>query len=110
MTPQEAGNSTLQNVLMRAVGIEPEIEVDVNEELFADEDVLLLCSDGLTKELSDAQIAAVLADEDPESAAERLIELANQAGGNDNITAIVVRHSPKLVGAFERLGRWLTRS
>lgn len=110
MTQQEAGKSTLQNVLMRAVGVEPEIEVDVNEELFADEDILLLSSDGLTKELSDAQIASVLAEnEDPEMAAQRLVDLANQAGGNDNITAIVVRYSPKVIGAFERLGRWLKR-
>lgn len=111
MTPQEASTSTLQNVLMRAVGVEAEIEVEVNEELFADDDVLLLCSDGLTKELSDVQIAGVLAEtEDPEMAAEQLVDLANRAGGSDNITAIVLRHLPKLVGGFERLGRWLKRS
>lgn len=111
MTPEEASTSTLQNVLMRAVGVEPEIEVEVNEELFADDDVLLLCSDGLTKELSDPQIAGVLAEtEDPEMAAEQLVDLANRAGGSDNITAIVLRHLPKLVGGFERLGRWLKRS
>ncbi len=111
MTPQEASSSTLQNVLMRAVGVDAEIDVEVNEELFADDDVLLLCSDGLTRELSDAQIASVLAEnEDPEMAAEQLVYLANQAGGSDNITAIVFRHLPKLVGAFERLGRWLRRS
>jgi PPM family protein phosphatase len=111
MTPQEASSSTLQNVLMRAVGVDVEIDVEVNEELFADDDVLLLCSDGLTKELSDAQIANVLAEnEDPEMTAEQLIDLANQAGGSDNVTAIVLRHMPRLVGAFERLGRWLKRS
>lgn len=111
MTPQEASSSTLQNVLMRAVGVDAEIEVEVNEELFADDDVLLLCSDGLTNELSDAQIAGVLTEnEDPEMAAEQLVDLANRAGGSDNITAIVLRHLPKLVGSFERLGRWLKRS
>lgn len=111
MTSQEASSSTLQNVLMRAVGVEPEIEVEVNEELFAESDVLLLCSDGLTKEVSDAQIARVLAEvEDPEAAAEQLVDLANEAGGSDNVTVIVLRHSPRLVGAFERLGRWLKRA
>lgn len=111
MTQQEASGSTLQNVLMRAVGVEAEIEVELNEELFAEEDVLLLCSDGLTKELSDTQIASVLTSaEDPEMAAEQLVDLANQAGGSDNITVVVLRHSPRLVGAFERLGRWLKRS
>lgn len=111
MTSQEASSSSLQNILMRAVGIEPEIEVEVNEELFAESDVLLLCSDGLTKEVSDAQIARVLAEvEDPEAAAEQLVDLANEAGGSDNVTVIVLRHSPRLVGAFERLGRWLKRA
>lgn len=108
MTQREASSSTLQNVLMRAIGIEPEIEVEVNEELFAEGDVLLLCSDGLTKELSDAQIASVLANaERPDAAAEQLVDLANEAGGGDNITVIVLRHAPKLAGPFERLGRWL---
>lgn len=111
MTRQEASNSTLQNVLIRAVGVEPEIEVEVSEELFAEGDVLLLCSDGLTKELSDAQIVSVLADAQyPEAAAEQLVDLANRAGGSDNITVIVLRHSPKFAGAFERLGRWLKGS
>jgi len=111
MTEQEAQNSNLQNVLMRAIGVEEEVEVDLNEELFADDDVLLLCSDGLTKELSDAQIAAVLADvEDARAAANQLIKLANDAGGNDNITVIVLRHAPRLVGSFERLGRWFKGS
>lgn len=111
MTQQEASASTLQNVLMRAVGIDAEIEVEVNEELFAEDDVLLLCSDGLTKELSDTQIASVLTDaEDPEMVAQLLVDLANRAGGSDNITVIVVRHSPRLVGTLERLGRWLKRS
>lgn len=111
MTEQEAHNSNLQNVLLRAVGVEEEVEVDLNEELFADEDVLLLCSDGLTKELSDAQIAALLADvEDPGATAKQLVKLANDAGGNDNITVVVLRHAPKLVGSFQRLGRWFKGS
>jgi serine/threonine protein phosphatase PrpC len=107
MTEQEAHNSNLQNVLLRAIGAEAEVEVEVNEELFAEDDTLLLCSDGLTKELSDGQIAGVLsAIDDPEAAAEQLIKLANDAGGSDNITVIVLRHAPRLVGAFGRLGRW----
>jgi serine/threonine protein phosphatase PrpC len=70
-------------------------------------DTILLCSDGLTRELSDAQIAAILGDaEDAQEAAGRLVELANQAGGEDNITAIVVRHAAKPAGAFARMGRW----
>lgn len=111
MTEQDAQNSNLQNVLLRAVGVEEEVEVELNEELFADEDVFLLCSDGLTKELSDAQIAGVLAEvEDPDATAKQLVKLANDAGGNDNITVIVLRHAPKLVGSFQKLGRWFKGS
>jgi PPM family protein phosphatase len=107
MTQAEAERSKLQNVLLRALGPEPEVLVDLSEEIVLDGDVFLLCSDGLTKELSDAQISAVLDEvEDPQAAAARLIRLANDAGGEDNITVVVVRFSPGLVGAFvARLGR-----
>jgi len=111
MTEQEAQNSNLQNVLLRAIGVDEEVEVDLNEELFANDDVLLLCSDGLTKELSDAQITSVLANvEDADTAARRLVKLANDAGGNDNITVIVLRNAPRLVGSFGKLGRWFRGS
>jgi len=106
MTAQEAGSSALQSVLVRALGIDLEVEVDVSEELVMDSDTVLLCSDGLTRELSDAQIAAVLREgDDAQRAAKRLIDLAKQAGGGDNITAIVLRRAAKPVGAFARIGR-----
>jgi PPM family protein phosphatase len=111
MSAAEAAHSRLQNVLLRAVGVDAQVEVEVNEELFHDDDTLLLCSDGLTKELSDAQIAGVLASTDePETAADRLVRLANDAGGSDNITVIVLRHAPRLAGTFGRLGRWFKSS
>lgn len=110
MTAQEAGSSRLQNVLIRALGVDPEVEVDASEELMLETDTVLLCSDGLTRELSDAQIAAALREtEDAQEAAEHLIELAKQAGGGDNITAIVLRPAARPVGAFgriSRLGKW----
>jgi serine/threonine protein phosphatase PrpC len=111
MTVQEASSSNLQNVLLRAVGTDEEVEVEVNEELFAEGDILLLCSDGLTKELSDSQIANVLAQtDDPQEAADQLVDMANEAGGGDNITVIVLRNAPRLVGAFQKIGRWFKGS
>jgi serine/threonine protein phosphatase PrpC len=108
MTRQEAEQSKLQNVLLRALGPELEVLVELNEELLQEDDALLLCSDGLTKELSTAQISFALSDaEDAEEAAERLVALANEAGGSDNITVIVICTAPKLVGALARIGRWL---
>ena len=106
MTAQEAGSSQLQNVLVRALGIDPAVEVDVSEELIVQSDTVLLCSDGLTCELSDDQISAVLLEhEEAQDAADCLVDLAKQAGGGDNITAIVVRLAPKPVGALGRIGR-----
>lgn len=111
MSAEEAAHSGLQNVLLRAIGVDSDVEVEINEELFSDDDTLLLCSDGLTKELSDAQIAGVLASiDDTEAAADRLVKLANDAGGSDNITVIVLRHVPRLAGPLGKLGRWFKGS
>ncbi len=111
ISEQEAAQSNLQNVLVRAVGPDAEIQVEITEELFTDGDTLLLCSDGLTKEVSDAEIARTLAEiEDPQDAANRLIDIANDAGGSDNITVIVLRNASRLVGALQRIGRWFKGS
>lgn len=111
MTAEEASQSKLQNVLLRALGIEPDVEVEISEELLMEGDTVLLCSDGLTHELSDEQIAAALCDADEaQEAASRLVELANQAGGGDNITVIVLRHAPKFAGAMAKIGRWFKGS
>jgi len=114
MTAQEADSSKLHNVLIRALGVDPEVEVDASEELVLEGDTVLLCSDGLTRELSDSQISAVLREtEDAQEATERLIDLAKQAGGGDNITAIVLRPAARLVGALgrvSRLGKWIKDS
>src|ERR1700722_16074074 len=108
MTEAEASGSNLKNILIRALGVEPEVEVDTRDELLKENDAILLCSDGLTRDLSDAQIAGVLAEtEEPQEAADRLIQLANEAGGGDNITAIVLRPDGKPTGTLGRLSRWL---
>lgn len=111
MTAEEASQSKLQNVLLRALGIEADVDVEISEELLMEGDSVLLCSDGLTHELSDEQIAAALCDADEaQEAAGRLVELANQAGGGDNITVIVLRHAPKFTGAMAKIGRWFKGS
>lgn len=114
MTEQEADQSGLQNVLMRALGTTAEVEVEVTDELMLPDDIVLLCSDGLTRELSDAQIAAVLGEcHDPQEAADQLIAAANQAGGGDNITAMVLHRASKSMRAFSRrgfLGKWWNHS
>lgn len=111
MTAQEAERSKLQNVLLRALGPDSEIEVELSEHALSEGDSFLVCSDGLTRELSDTQIAGILGEaEEAQEAADRLVELANQAGGGDNITVIVLRYAPRPVGAFARIGRWFRNS
>ena len=107
LTPEEASRSRMHNVLTRALGIDPTVDVDVTEELLMDGDVFLVCSDGLFRELSNAQITGILGEtDDPQRAASRLVDLANQAGGGDNITVIVLRNSPKSSRPFAKIGRW----
>jgi len=95
MSEEEINASGLQNILMRAVGVEPQLEVEVREEIMLDGDTILLCSDGLTHELSDRQIEGLLRDaHNAQDAANQLVALANQAGGADNISTIVIRQIP----------------
>ncbi len=111
MTQQEADSSTMQNVLVRALGIDPTVEVDLSELPLEEGDTLLLCSDGLTRELTDAQIAAVLGERrNPDAAAGELVDLAKQAGGGDNVTVIVLRYAAKSAGPFERIGKLFKKS
>jgi PPM family protein phosphatase len=113
MTAEEAASSHMRNIIVRALGIDPEVELDVSEELVMPGDTILLCSDGLTRELSDAQIAAILAEcargESPKNVADRLIDLAKQAGGGDNITAIVVHRAGKAASLFARIYQWFRK-
>jgi serine/threonine protein phosphatase PrpC len=92
ITPQQAEESEMQSVLLRALGAHPEVEIDVDEVAIIPRDVLLLCSDGLTRMVTEPEIAGALqAETVPAAAAERLIALANENGGIDNVTVIVVR-------------------
>ena len=111
LTEEEASRSKMHNVLTRALGIDPQVEVDVTEELLQDGDTYVVCSDGLFRELSAAQISGVLQEtDDPQRAASRLVDLANQAGGGDNITVIVLRNSPKSARPLSKIGRWFRGS
>ena len=73
-------------------GNEPGVRVELHRLGLEAGDILLLCSDGLTEMVPDPDIAAVLADEpEPQQACERLVALANDHGGRDNITVVVAR-------------------
>ncbi len=80
-----------KHILTRAVGAEEDIHIDNFEISLERDDKIMLCSDGLTNMLSDAQILEIVnKDDDIENTARKLIETANQNGGNDNISLILV--------------------
>jgi protein phosphatase len=106
LTPQQAEESDMQSVLLRALGAHPEVEVDVEEIDLIPRDLLLLCSDGLTRMVTEPEIAGVLqAETEPATAAQKLVDLANERGGLDNVTVIVARVEEESKGWFS----WLRR-
>jgi serine/threonine protein phosphatase PrpC len=106
LTPQQAEESEMQSVLLRALGANPEVDVEIDEVNLMPRDVLLFCSDGLTRLVTEPEIAGSLqAETDPRSAAQKLVDLANERGGLDNITVIVARVQDESKGWFS----WLRR-
>src|SRR5882672_12673447 len=106
LTAAEAEESEMQSVLLRALGAQAEIEVDAEEHILFARDILMLCCDGLTRMVTEPEIAGTLqAETDPTRAAEKLIALANERGGPDNITVLTVRLEKDSKGWFS----WLRR-
>jgi protein phosphatase len=103
---EQSLKSEQQNILLRALGRDPDVEVDLAEVTVAAGDRLLLCSDGLTRMVPDDQLSGAL-DRfrgDPQGACDHLIEAANTSGGPDNITVVVVEFvGSRLLG----LGSWV---
>lgn len=92
MTQADAERSPLRNVITRAIGTQKSVDAEISELTLESGDVLLLCSDGLTREVPEESIAAILSDERTmEEQCRELIDAANAAGGRDNVTAILVR-------------------
>ena len=111
LTQQEADASELQSVLTRAVGTSSSVQVDVDEQMLLAGDSLLLCSDGLTRMVTDPEIAStLLTSTSAQEAADRLVDLANENGGLDNVSAIVIRVERKPEGVLDRLKIWKRNS
>ncbi|HWD86081.1 MAG TPA: Stp1/IreP family PP2C-type Ser/Thr phosphatase [Solirubrobacteraceae bacterium] len=92
LTEEQAAEHPQRSIITRALGVDPEVDVDTRTYGARAGDVVLLCSDGLTSMISEKQVAAILAQEpDLDRAAERLIAEANAAGGRDNITVVLFR-------------------
>jgi len=92
ITEDEAEEHPMRNVLYRALGQSRDVEVDVYYEQLHVSDRLVLCSDGLTLHVKPSEIAQIaLTKDDPDIIAEALIALANQRGGRDNVSVLVIK-------------------
>jgi len=92
ITLEQAQNSELQNIILRALGSEESVEADIEDLLTLPGDLLLMTSDGLTRHLHDDEILAIVGrSHDLETACNELVETAKQRGGDDNITCLLVR-------------------
>jgi protein phosphatase len=91
LSRDESGRSAHQHVLVRVLGHEPDVEVELNEVPVREGDYLLLCTDGLTRMVAERAMAdAIVELRDPQAVCDRLIDEANRNGGRDNITLVVV--------------------
>jgi len=92
LSPKAAENHPQRSIITRALGPEADVEVDAHSHSGRDEDVYLLCSDGLTGMISEPEIAGILRSSGSlREAAESLVRAANQSGGKDNITVVLFR-------------------
>ena len=91
MSEEEAAVHPQRHILTRALGVSAEVETDMWELELRTGDRVLLCSDGLTNEVGTEEMAGILGEvDDPDEAAQRLVDAANGHGGADNITVVVV--------------------
>jgi protein phosphatase len=91
LTPEQARTSPYRHVITRALGIGPELIVDPRMIEVKPDDAFLLCTDGLTEMVDDAEVRRILSNASPQEAAEHLVREANDRGGVDNITVVVAK-------------------
>lgn len=93
ITFEEAKNHPKRNVITRAIGSEDFVQIDIFEIELLENDILLLCSDGLIAHLSDEEILETIIKYGCSESVERLIKLSNDYGGIDNITVIIIHNN-----------------
>lgn len=91
ITREEAEHHPRKNVITRAIGCLPELEVDILSLTIEKNDIYILCTDGLTNMLGEGEIIKMVKNNEPDAACSQLIEAAKKQGGEDNITVIVIK-------------------
>ncbi len=94
MTLEEAERSKMQNVIVRALGTDESVDPDLEDHEFSSDDVLLLCSDGMSRYVKDEKMAEAVNQESLEQACTDLIQAAKSGGSDDNITCLLLRAIP----------------
>ncbi|MBL8483864.1 MAG: serine/threonine-protein phosphatase, partial [Rhodocyclaceae bacterium] len=112
ITPEEARRSLNKNLVTRALGVDPVVEPEIHDYEVLPGDIYLLCSDGLNDMVDDEEIALTLQalGANLELAANQLVQMANDNGGRDNVSVILVRvqrEFPAARGWLARLLAWL---
>ncbi len=102
ITEEQAENHPRKNVILFSLGSEKTPQIDIFHQPMERGDMLLLCSDGLTRHVKDAELADTLSKYRPEKAARLLIDLANERGGLDNISAAVIYYNGRKTAVVRR--------
>ena len=110
-TKDEARISSKKNVVTRALGVSPDVDVEVHEYKVKPGDIYLMCSDGLTDLVQDKDIETTFRELSSSlgATANHLVELANASGGKDNISVVLTRINksfPAQDGLFKRMANW----
>lgn len=113
ITAEQAETHPYRNVILRSVGAHETVQVDIFSRLLAPGDLLILCSDGLLRHVNDQELADIARAYSPSEAAQRLVSLANERGGDDNITISITHISNSPVhgevtgaGQLPEMPRW----
>lgn len=114
ITPELARSSMNKNLVTRALGVDPEVEAEIRDHPIEAGDLYLLCSDGLNDMLEDAEIAACLAAGAGElgTCVRQLVQMANEKGGRDNVSVVLVRVNgvpPSAHGWWARILGWFKK-
>jgi protein phosphatase len=106
ITPEQAATSSIKNLVTRALGVDESVLLEVNEHAVQAGDLYLMCSDGLSDMINDDAISEIVSGELPlEQRAKQLIDAANERGGRDNISVLMieVHDAPEKRGLIARL-------
>lgn len=95
ITEEEAAVHPRRNVILYSLGSEKEPQIDLYQQPMQPGDIIMLCSDGLTRHVADEELAAIVSHQEPAVATRTLIHLANSRGGEDNISVVVLNYGQR---------------